>query len=315
MLLEVDEFKKICEKKIDVIKSKAQDKNIWIYGAGVGGQIVKEVLFENSIKVCGFYDQNAAELWKKTDIPVKALSDADIDKDFLIVSLRAYDLDVMDCLKKKGFKYENIYYIAAGELNKEDIVYKGCKVGRYTYGYEELLEFFPMAESIGRFCSINGTAKIWNNHSVDCITTHPILDHPFAYEWEKVDSRRKLCAKYGKHSGNHPYEESELRNNLPVTIGNDVWIGANVCILPGVRIGDGAILAAGAVIVKDVPDYAIVGGVPAKVIKYRFGQNDISILKNVRWWDWSMEEIEEKLELFYSPSDFLSYCRKLIGTK
>ena len=75
--------------------------------------------------------------------------------------------------------------------------------------------------------------------------------------------------KYGKYFTNHPYENSALRKNEPVIIGNDVWIGANVCILPGVNIGDGAVLAAGAVVNKDVPSYSVVGGVPAKVIKYR----------------------------------------------
>ncbi len=68
-------------------------------------------------------------------------------------------------------------------------------------------------------------------------------------------------------------------------IGNDVWIGANVLILDGVTIGNGAIIAAGAVVTKDVPPYAVVGGVPAKIIKYRFNKEEIDFLEQLKWWE------------------------------
>lgn len=304
-MLQIDEFRAVCEKKTDIIKFKSQNKNIWIYGAGKGGEIVREVFAKKNINICGFFDKNSDVLQEKFGLPVKAIETADIEHDFVIVSLRGYETEIVECLKEKGFQLKDIYYIVAGELNKEDIIYRGCKVGRYTYGYEELLEAYPIAESIGRFCSINGTARIWNNHPIGYITTHPILDNPLAYAWEEADTRKELCIRYGSHKGNHPYEESELRNNSPIVIGNDVWIGANVCILPGVKIGDGAILAAGAVITKDIPDYAVAGGVPAKVIKYRFSRDEIKVLKKVQWWNWSIEKIEEHIEEFYQPEVFI----------
>lgn len=76
------------------------------------------------------------------------------------------------------------------------------------------------------------------------------------------------------------------------TIGNDVWIGANVVVTTGVNIGDGAIIAAGAVVTKDVPPYAIVGGVPAKIIKYRFDEPTIKELLELQWWDLEPEQLD-----------------------
>lgn len=90
-------------------------------------------------------------------------------------------------------------------------------------------------------------------------------------------------------------------------IGNDVWIGANAIILQGVTIGDGAIIAAGAVVTKDVPPYAIVGGVPAKVIKYRFSDEVILKLLQIKWWDKPEEWIIQKLEKFTDVSGFVKF--------
>lgn len=93
----------------------------------------------------------------------------------------------------------------------------------------------------------------------------------------------------------------------PVRIGNDVWLGANATILSGVTIGDGAVVAAGAVVTESVPPYAIVGGVPAGVIKYRFEARAIESLLHVAWWNWSPDRIRENMDLFYLPVDaFLS---------
>lgn len=89
-----------------------------------------------------------------------------------------------------------------------------------------------------------------------------------------------------------------------VEIGNDVWIGANVTILSGVVIGDGAVIAAGAVVNRDVEPYAVVGGVPAKRIKYRYHQEIIQALLQIKWWDWPIKKIEESVELFYDPELF-----------
>lgn len=81
--------------------------------------------------------------------------------------------------------------------------------------------------------------------------------------------------------------------NKPCYIGNDVWIGRGVMIKNGIKIGNGAIIGAGAVVTKDVPDYAIVGGVPAKIIRYRFDENTIKLLLESKWWDYPFDVIKD----------------------
>lgn len=82
-----------------------------------------------------------------------------------------------------------------------------------------------------------------------------------------------------------------FNESLDVVIGNDVWIGCRAVIMAGIKIGDGAVIASGAVVTKDVPPYAVVGGVPAKVLKYRFDEKTINRLLNVKWWDFEPEQL------------------------
>lgn len=95
---------------------------------------------------------------------------------------------------------------------------------------------------------------------------------------------------------------------VAVKIGNDVWIGTGVLILEGVTIGDGAVVAAGAVVTKDVEPYAIVGGVPAKVIRYRHTEEQRDKLIEFKWWDKDLDWIKNNAELFCNVGDFVSKC-------
>lgn len=213
-------------------------------------------------------------------------------------------------LKKQGLEITAFVDRKADYGVIEYLGYRGCEIGRYTYGYKSLLKDYPIA-NIGRYCSINYTARIWINHPLDCITTSTFLYIPGDYPMEMHQSRKKYIKRYGKyHSNSLNYLSGcELCCNEPVTIGNDVWIGGYVSILPGVKIGDGAIIAAGAVVTKDVEPYAIVGGVPAKRIRYRFDEETRELLLATKWWNWSHEKIEEHIELFYEPKKFIKYLR------
>lgn len=300
------DFEELCREKIREIKDKCSGKNVYLWGAGKYGSIVKQVCDENEIEIAGFIDKNSAERQCYLGYPVKDKNCLNCKTDYVIITIKQLDTDILDFLHLKNFDNNYFCYINISNFrNEEDIIYKGCKIGRYTYGYEFMfLQDFPLAKEIGRFCSINASAKILNNHPLGYVTTHPMLDTPMFYG-KNYWKRSELCAKYGKYFDNPECDKSPLRENTPVIIGNDVWIGANVCILPGVKIGDGAIVAAGAVVAKDVPPYAIVGGVPAKVIKYRFEQEIIEKMLEIKWWDWSLDKIEDNIEFFYNPIEFV----------
>ena len=133
---------------------------------------------------------------------------------------------------------------------------------------------------IGKFCSIACGAKFLfasANHALSSLSTYPF---PIFFEEWGLDPQNIRSA--WDHKGD-------------IVVGNDVWIGYEAIILAGVTIGDGAIIAARAVVTKDVPPYTIVGGVPAHPIRRRFDEKTVEKLLELRWWDWSEEKIARAL--------------------
>lgn len=296
-------FENLCLKRIPDILEQIRGREIVIWGAARWGRIAEKVCNAVGLKVSFFVDTN---FHNYDNADIKSPQILDVQMHFVIVATWHIYRDVELFLESHNYSESDYLYIVVGgwKNNKEDIVYKNCMVGRYTFGYDALLKDAPICKRIGRFCSINNTARIVVNHTLDCVSTHSFLDTRSYYSKEKGLEIKGFVEKYGKHVDNHGWISNKIRDNRSVEIGNDVWIGANVIILPGVKIGDGAVIAAGAVVTHDVAPYAIVGGVPAKVIKYRFSRDVIAKFLRIKWWDWSIEKIEENIELFYTPELF-----------
>lgn len=147
-------------------------------------------------------------------------------------------------------------------------------IGLYTFGAFDRWRF-PPGTRIGRYCSIAGNARVVEaDHPVGALTTHPYM---YEGAFTLVDGNR-------------------LPKN-PQTIGDDVWLGHNAVVLPGCkRIGRGAVVAAGAVVTSDVPAYAVVGGVPARVIRMRFPAEVIAAIEATRWWELDRDALRRGLQ-------------------
>lgn len=166
--------------------------------------------------------------------------------------------------------------------------------GAFTYGTPTIRTWGENAVlRIGKFCSIaqNVTVFLGGEHRPDWVTTYPF---------------NALVPALSYIPG-HP------RTKGDVVIGNDVWLGDGATILSGVRIGDGAVVGARALVTKDVPPYGIVGGNPAKLLRYRFEPEVVSRLLGLRWWDWVLADIEAAVPLLLNDdlAGFLAYGERL----
>ncbi|SEH25134.1 CatB-related O-acetyltransferase [Selenomonas sp. KH1T6] len=167
------------------------------------------------------------------------------------------------------------------------IDYLAVTMGPRSYMMEGELKFEPpCALLIGKYCSMADDILFManNDHEYHTAGTYPffMVDSTFPSRYKGQNTAKRVKRQ--------------------IIIGNDVWIGARALICAGVRIGNGAIVAAGAVVTKDVPPYAIVGGNPARVIKYRFGRETIDFLQKVKWWHWPEAELVKHKDFIMNPS-------------
>ena len=144
---------------------------------------------------------------------------------------------------------------------------------------------------IGKFSSIACGAKFLFNSANHALK--PLTTYPFPIFWKEWELEKTSITDAWDNKGD-------------IVIGNDVWIGYEAVIMSGVTIGDGAIVGTRAVVTKDVPPYAIVGGVPAKIIRKRFDDKTISTLLRLQWWNWPPEKIKRNLKAIWQGCDTLN---------
>ncbi len=151
----------------------------------------------------------------------------------------------------------------------------GVSIGRYSY--VNIGTFVGAETEIGKFCSIARHVEIGAiGHPTDFLSTHPFQFHQ---------------RRFARSSGYKDLERVEYDEKAPTVIGNDVWIGTKAVLLRGITIGDGAIVAAGAVVTRDVAPYSIVGGLPAKEIRKRFAPEIIERIQKTAWWDLPLSDL------------------------
>lgn len=217
------------------------------------------------------------------------------------------------CLKRLGPRIQLGYLsyvdpdvlLSVGELvlgdyarigKRSRLVVERLIVGHHTYSGTLVLSAKKREVRIGSYCGLGDNVAIYAGLSYH----HPewISSFPFGNTPGFDDSKWRMAV------------EEEDTWLSPLIIGNDVWMGQNVIVLRSVnRIGDGAVLGAGSVVTKDVPDYAIVGGVPANLIRYRFKPKVIHDLLALKWWDWPDARIHANMAFFtkdFSEADDIS---------
>ena len=193
----------------------------------------------------------------------------------ILKSFCYYFYAIFICIAGKNIKIgRRVILSLDSELKGNNLINDDCRlisavIGEYSYVSPQSI---LVKCNVGRYTSIGPGCKIG-------LGNHPIVNastSPYIYNAELFKKRRD--------------EDFDS-----VYIGHDCWIGANVMIVGGVKVGNGVVIGAGSVITKDIPDFAVVVGVPGKVVKYRFGESEILRINNLCWWDMDVESAKKVL--------------------
>lgn len=187
------------------------------------------------------------------------------------------------------------------------------KTSKFTKS-SEIRRFSKMkSSSVGKYSRLNPECKlayttVGNFTAIGRGTAIGLGRHPMKY----VSTQNIF---YKKNNMNNRWVKTIDMSPLPIKIGNDVWIGVESMILDGVTVGDGAVVGARSVVTKDVPPYAVVVGIPAKIIKYRFDEEVIKRLLEIEWWNFSNKKIDKYIEFFREKNITLETINKYFPTK
>lgn len=182
---------------------------------------------------------------------------------------------ILDFIIAKSLKFLNRPAVRGSNLSKHVDIGPGCNIincniDRYTYLGKNCV---AVNASIGSFCSIASYCCIGGGaHPTNMLSSSPVF-----YKGRNA---------FGKH-----FQKVDFVDDSQVTLGHDVWIGEKVFVRDGITIGNGSIIGANAVVTKDVPPYAIMGGAPAKLIRYRFSEDVIKKIQDIKWWLFSDKEL------------------------
>jgi len=159
-----------------------------------------------------------------------------------------------------------------------------------------------ISADIGRFSSLG-------NRITQIVETHPMKEPFVTTSPMFISTRRQTGFTFAKNQIAEEYRFYDPQREIAFRVGNDCWVGNDVCFIGGVRVGDGAVVLSRAIVTKDVPPYAIVGGIPAKVIGYRYDEETINLLQEVQWWNKPVEWLQEHADLLCDMAKFKEYCR------
>lgn len=257
------------------IRERAAGKKIAIMGVGTFCTLNMRFLIELGLDICFFVDVdycNRRYFEYQTGFKVKPYEALNPREHFPFIYQNNYLVvdSIENQLQKNGFQKQD--YLALPEVANRDLWYRGMKIGKGASSYDVLMDWHTYVKEIGRYSSINHTAQVVFDHNKANLTTVNLRYSP-------APSRERI------------------------TIGHDVWMGANVVINASKahHIGNGAIIGTGAVVIEDVPPYAVVAGVPGKVKKYRFVPHEIEILQRLQWWNWDEAAMRENQDCFTNP--------------
>lgn len=288
MITDYQKIRNAIENALNTFK-----KNFIIYPYGEYGMMTKYILNDVfGIKERYIIDNNLF----KYNCNIKSLDFCkNIDTTKYAVLLTCANPEVYKEVRDKLKNYfldNNIIDIFA-DLASEKAEKKYTVCGKYSYGP---LCNHQFVESVGAFCSFASGVDVVENHAIDYISTHPFLY--YGSECNEMFAEPYIAYKSASWFFERVQPKGKSKNKKAI-IGNDVWLGHNVLITNGANIGNGVIAGAGAVITKDVPDYAVVVGIPARIIRYRYTQEQINAINVIAWWNWTDEKIREHYDDFY----------------